>query len=999
MDVVGRPTLLSSHSSKRNSESSPSTSLSSVHIAQALQRSSDDGATLMFSKMNLSDVGVVAAEELASIGRDNPGDESPLKRITLGNNRLTMLPTEFALLSQLRYLNLKRNSFSVFPDVLTLLPSLDTLDISHNRIKKLPFQAGHLLRLRVFSLSRNKITRLPSYLSQFSDLEVLQVERNPIEWPPKVVMDKAGILESRQAMQDWVRGLQQWIEADNRVSRGDSGDSEQHDLNADMSAPPFIPSVTGTDFAYSEESYNSWKFPLSQKLSNGFSPHSRSLSGSSSFSTSSASESIQEIEIPSSLRGEVDRPPPLHLGILGSFSTENSPTRTLDSYMPSPADSDFFDESLEHQLHMRNASYSSGLHPSAYPNLSEKKSMPDLRTAKLNFSKKSTVLAESVSSTSATPEPSNHDLFPLSLPPRQGSDSSLNSNHATKVTPQETFQISPTRTISSMTFERNSYFQRLSTLPTSTTLPQPLLCLVESARSILFAMCQVYQTLEHFMAHAIDNRISSVLRKVLDPASTDMTQLIHSLERFDATSRKTLPSSVVCRGVLESCRDTVAVFGKAIGVLALQLQVIVTGDDVRYSRWILLELYGATAEVASAWETMAPHVEAIRPLLHPKPFAGQPPPLLTNSIGTEGYTASPTSMVPVPIDPFLPSLRSQPGLPGAPVNGGVRTARRHAGSFSSKDVEIGKKLPSYDDVPGLFGGVVSGTAKHIATLRAPKRQATIPITTISSPSPTTPASSLVLNSSLPSAIGDPPRPIHSRQDSQASFLTSASPSPSVPSKTNFLDLPSNSKSQVDKEALQAVQAAVDVAPAVWDMIEDLFGGTATTQPWIQDTIEKARVVTLRLSETLKAIHDADAFADRKELREDAHAFLKMVVQLSNVIKTYKGPQFVSSTLRTGMVKLTNSTEEFAILLHVSSFSPSTPRPYTPIMTALAGPDEIRLGSSLSRSKSAHHSGSFKLPVNAQDGPRSALPFQSFKLPAVRRLRSREGADSPIPDPG
>lgn len=38
-------------------------------------------------------------------------------RIALGYNRLATLPMAFALLSKLRYLNLKSNSFSVFPDV------------------------------------------------------------------------------------------------------------------------------------------------------------------------------------------------------------------------------------------------------------------------------------------------------------------------------------------------------------------------------------------------------------------------------------------------------------------------------------------------------------------------------------------------------------------------------------------------------------------------------------------------------------------------------------------------------------------------------------------------------------------------------------------------------------------------------------------------------------------------------------------------------------------
>lgn len=42
-------------------------------------------------------------------------------RLTLGNNRLSTLPTEFELFTRLRYLNLKRNNFSTFPDVVSFM--------------------------------------------------------------------------------------------------------------------------------------------------------------------------------------------------------------------------------------------------------------------------------------------------------------------------------------------------------------------------------------------------------------------------------------------------------------------------------------------------------------------------------------------------------------------------------------------------------------------------------------------------------------------------------------------------------------------------------------------------------------------------------------------------------------------------------------------------------------------------------------------------------------
>lgn len=63
------------------------------------------------------------------------------------------------------------------------------------------------------------------------------------------------------------------------------------------------------------------------------------------------------------------------------------------------------------------------------------------------------------------------------------------------------------------------------------------------------------------------------------------------------------------------------------------------------------------------------------------------------------------------------------------------------------------------------------------------------------------------------------------------------------------------------------------------------------------------------------------------------------------------------------------------------------------------PDEARLTSSLSRSRSAQPSGSFKISaLTTHGGPRSALPSQSFNVPIIRRLRGRE-TRADTADPG
>jgi hypothetical protein len=61
-------------------EKNRSFSLTSAHISKALRDSSDHGATLIFSRLNLSDVGGSVVEELAAIGGNNMEDQSSVKR-------------------------------------------------------------------------------------------------------------------------------------------------------------------------------------------------------------------------------------------------------------------------------------------------------------------------------------------------------------------------------------------------------------------------------------------------------------------------------------------------------------------------------------------------------------------------------------------------------------------------------------------------------------------------------------------------------------------------------------------------------------------------------------------------------------------------------------------------------------------------------------------------------------------------------------------------------
>lgn len=898
--------------------------LSHAIIADALSRSPDHGATIDLSKRNLSDVGDPGAEELASTG-------VVIQRIALSANHLSTLPSSFSSLSRLRYLNLKNNAFTIFPQVLTLLPTLDTLDISHNKIRTFPVDCGTLANLRVLCLSRNKLRQLPKYLAKFRHLSILKADRNPLEWPPKHVMEPGRLTRTSQEMREFVHAVQRYMDEN----------------------PP--KDVFHDDVLNGTHTYDSWpRFPINDSdFDAGVTPHARTFSVDSSYSISSLADSVPEVETSSSDFLSPERPSRLRMGLLDSY-TMNS-LRSPDSYLPSPADSatsSAEDLSLHQLLHNRNASFAGGRHSplSKKTEMFNKQSMPDLRTAKLNFAKKST----------PPPKPKEDLPSPLSL--RQDSGSSASASSHSRIVPPFTRSTppppplpssssSPSVARPSMDFERNSYFRRISQLPISiitTTLPEPLVCLIDAARTILFALSQVYQAFEHYLIYAIDDRLSSVLRKVLDPASVDIMHLIDSLDRFDVLSKKKLPPPAACRSVVESCRDTVAVFGKALGVLALQLKVLANGKDVRYLRHMLLVLYGATAEVGFAWKKMMVHSEAIKPLLNIKSYH--------HPVGS-------SSRAPVLEQRQTPSkLRSN--TTDVIEGGRIRTARRHAGSFSSKDVELGRSLPSYDDFPIRTGGVITGNATQMATPRA-RRKLTGPwgTSTPRTKTPPLPPVPFDLSRSLEEIPVD-----HSRQASQASNLPD---SPSIPNKTTaFLDAPNSSKNQVDKEALQAVKAAIEVAPAVWEGVEEFLGPALGTNTEAKVNLSRAQSVTQRLTETIRGFQEGESTLDSKLLREDAHVFTKTVVQLSNVMKSHAGS--LPSGLRSNMVKLTNATEEFAILLHVSSFSPAA-------NGSLAPPTQ---GAGLVRSRSAQASTPSPV-VTPLEGPKSARAYHQFKIPSLR----------------
>ena len=473
------------------------------------------------------------------------------------------------------------------------------------------------------------------------------------------------------------------------------------------------------------------------------------------------------------------------------------------------------------QMHLRTTSYASTLRKHLPKFMVGKKSLPDLRTAHKIPTK--SAFNPSEGRTPLTPhdeEEIAEESLNLSLF-RKDSDFSSSSPSA-----HPEYKLN---TLPSLATDCASYFRRSSTLPIHNSLPKSLFCLLESARSILFAMSKLYQTLEHYVHLGFDEQLSSISKKSLDTANFNISLLIRSLERFDDFSPKAEQSPAVCRALVESCRDAVIMMKKAVGLLTLQIGL--EPFNRRYSRWLILELYAITAEIALAWQATVPYIDSLRSFLY-----GNVSSYANNleSLASPIYNSD---------QRLMPGVRLRPAetLYGGSVpigTGRVRIpTRRQAGSFSSKDLQIGKELPSYDVLPTTMPGLVT----HTSTLRTPKRQATMPLFSASS-------------STLPSCT------------SRSSLIEPLSLAPSLSESLSDI-------AAVDKKPLHAVRDALEAAPVIWDQIEEALGDISNRDT--QQFLEKARFITRKFSDNVHAVSEKSPESDKKAISDSAQLFWKV----------------------------------------------------------------------------------------------------------------------------
>uniref|UniRef100_A0A6U4WLV8 Disease resistance R13L4/SHOC-2-like LRR domain-containing protein n=1 Tax=Hemiselmis andersenii TaxID=464988 RepID=A0A6U4WLV8_HEMAN len=116
--------------------------------------------------------------------------DADMNMLDLRLKKLTSLPWDLAVLSNLQELDLSMNSFQHIPDQCTwkdghLATSLTKLSINQNIVNNVPPEIGEMKRLKVLCCYDNRITSVPDTMHQMSSLTQLSIYNNALTSLPE----------------------------------------------------------------------------------------------------------------------------------------------------------------------------------------------------------------------------------------------------------------------------------------------------------------------------------------------------------------------------------------------------------------------------------------------------------------------------------------------------------------------------------------------------------------------------------------------------------------------------------------------------------------------------------------------------------------------------------------------------------------------------------------------------------------------------------------------
>lgn len=153
-----------------------------------------------------------------------------------------------------------------------------------------------------------------------------------------------------------------------------------------------------------------------------------------------------------------------------------------------------------------------------------------------------------------------------------------------------------------------AYFRRLSSLPQSKRISLSSANVVEASRGMLFALSQIHMAVRQYVIFCAVPELTGAINRVLYNANAHVGALVDVLE-----AHETRPEGADTKPVIEACRACVGAFKHVINIFHTRMRDLTSQADVRYTRTLLMLLFGAAAEMQNSWTTLAPSASASQP--------------------------------------------------------------------------------------------------------------------------------------------------------------------------------------------------------------------------------------------------------------------------------------------------------------------------------------------------------------------------------------------------
>ncbi|KAJ6264297.1 hypothetical protein Dda_0442 [Drechslerella dactyloides] len=483
-----------------------------------------------------------------------------VERLALSHNQLTSFDTEFALCSRLRYLNVGSNLFREFPAVLCGMSSLEILDISRNKIRELPQDFGYLIKLKILSISKNRIRILPSYIAQMDELKVLKIDHNPISGLPSDLyeLDEEGEVDK----EGWLERLKSFLKQ-SAERRSSAHDSEYSNSSSDGEI----------DTDYSNVGKNASKSVGIEK---------------------SVAQALRE----DLTRGIMDELGFDDLGTVPAIPSKNLQRKFAGSAPPTATQIPVAPKSggmVISSERLRSNSESGAVNRAAkrMGYIGQKNTLgtvDEVRTIKHHVRGISYDSSINEAAQRASNVPNGSEIA-----------TSLSSN---KNTGEDTHQADP-------------YFRKIQEVPKQPLGPDATIntIVVETARSILYSIYKVQPAIDSYVGLVKErNHLPTTgIDRVLPAANLNINSLVQSLEGCEA---KHSPSSLDV--LLNTSNTTILTFKHVLSQLQQVVQNTANQVEGRYTRTILLAIFGALVELQQAWSNLRKFVS---PSVNNRPVA------------------------------------------------------------------------------------------------------------------------------------------------------------------------------------------------------------------------------------------------------------------------------------------------------------------------------------------------------------------------------------------